>query len=95
MSIVAQKKTHNGLSGKYTGIFSNFHSLKKNVPAFIREGGKLPNVGGNNHYLVYHEASKSWYIQPDLHFLIGHGGGFFRIQTSGKHNACNMQHVPT
>ena len=77
MSIVAKKKTHNALSGKYVGGNS----------IFIREGGKLPNVGGNNHYLVYHEASKSWYIQPDLQFSLGHGGGYFRILTSGKRNS--------
>ena len=90
MSIVAKKKSHNALSGKYTGIYltGTFHSQKKNIPAFIREGGKLPNVGGNNHYLVYHEASKSWYIQADVHFSIAQGGGYFRIKTTGKHNSC-------
>ena len=79
MSIVAQNKNFNGLSGKYI-----LYSLKKNIPAFIRDGGKLPFVGGNSHYLVYHEASKSWYIQPDLQFSRGDGGGYFHIRASGK-----------
>ena len=79
MSIVAEMKTHNKLSGKY-----NFHSMKNNKPAFIREGGKISGFPGENHYLVFHEASKTWNITTDDYFSKGQGGGFFSINSSGK-----------
>ena len=78
MSIVAKNETYNGLSGKY-----NFHSLKNNTPAFIREGGELSGLNGENHYLAFHEKSKSWNIQSDEWFSIGKGGGFFTNDSSG------------
>ena len=78
MSIVAEMKTHNKLSGKY-----NFHSMKNNKPAFIRAGGEISGLSGENHYLTFYEASKSWYIQSDEWFLLGRGGGFFTNKSSG------------
>ena len=86
MSIVAKNETYNGLSGKY-----NFHSLKNNTPAFIREGGKLSGLDGENHYLTFHEETKSWYIQIDKWFLIGRGGGFFSNESSGMFSTLYCQ----
>ena len=77
MSIVAQRKKFNGLSGKYI-----FHSMVHNKPAFIRED-EAPGVKGKNHYLVWH--SERWYIQSDELFLKGKCGGYFCIYTSGKY----------
>ena len=51
--------------------------MKNNKPAFIREGGELPQVKGENHFLAYYEA---WYIQSDLKFLGGPVAGFFRTK---------------
>ena len=71
MSIVAQNKDHNGLSGKYS-----FHSMVNNKPGFIHEGGPLPGVKGKNHYLVNRKNPvAAWYIQSDEFFLEGKAGG--------------------
>ena len=59
--------------------------MKNNKPAFIREGGHLPGVDGQNFYLVYCGGKKAWLIQSDDWFLGGNAGGFFRIYTSGKY----------
>ena len=83
MSIVAEKKNHNGLSGKY-----NFHSLDNNIPAFVRVGGYVPGLEGKNHYLVYirEEGLKNhWYIQPDEYFLEKQGGGYLGVCTTGTY----------
>ena len=80
MSIVSEKQNRNALSGKY-----NFHSMDNNIPAFIRDGGNIPGLEGKNHYLVYKEASKHWYIQPDEFFLENKGGGYLRITTTGTY----------
>ena len=77
VSIVAQNQVNSGLSGKY-----NFHSMKNNKPALIREGGEVPDVPGKNHYLVWYD--EYWYIQKDERFLKGEGGGYFCICSSGK-----------
>ena len=79
VSIVAEIKIRNGLSGKY-----NFHSMKDNKPAFIREGGKISGLSGENHYLAFYEEKKSWYIQTDDYFLKGEGG-FLKNISSGKY----------
>jgi len=80
VSIEAQNENYNVLSGKY-----NFHSLRNNKPAFIREGGYVPGVIGQNFYLVYCGGKiNAWHIQSDGWFLGGNAGGFFRIYTSGK-----------
>ena len=78
MSIVAQNKIFNGLSGKYM-----FKSMKNNKPAFIREGGKIPQVAGENHFLAYYDAWNTWYIQTDSRFSGPKPGGWFRYTTTG------------
>ena len=80
MSIVAENENLNALSGKYS-----FHSWKNNRPAFIREGGELPQVKGENHFLAYYDVWKTWYIQNDFRFsgIKNPVGGFFRIATTG------------
>ena len=78
MSIVAQNKIFNGLSGKY-----NFHSTKNNQPAFIREGGEISGVAGKSHYLVRGET-KFWFIQEER--CLWESRGFFFIESSGKYD---------
>ena len=81
MSITAQNKNNNGLSGKY-----NFHSMVNNKPAFIHEGGTIPGLRGKNHYLVNRKTQGvAWYIQSDEFFLEGKPGGFFTNLSSGKY----------
>ena len=80
MSIVAEIKIRNGLSGKY-----NFHSMKDNKPAFIREGGKISGLSSENYYLAFHEASKTWNITQDDWFSKAEGGGIFANISSGKY----------
>ena len=81
MSIVAQNKDLNGLSGKYI-----FVSMEYNSPAFIREGGRISGVSGKNHYLVFtrKEGLKNWCIQPEEFFLAKKTGGYLKICTTGK-----------
>ena len=40
---------------------------------------------GENHYLAFHEATKTWNIMKDDWFLKGGGGGFFANMSSGKY----------
>ena len=82
VSIVAQNRIHNGLSGKY-----NFHSMINNKPAFVHEGGIIPGLRGKNHYLVNRKTNSTtrWYIQSDKLFLGDIAGGYFQIITSGKY----------
>ena len=90
MSIVAQDKILNGLSGKY-----NFHSMKNNKPAFIREGGKLPGLVGENNYLAW--SHEFWFFQPEAWFLEGESGefgGYLCIRTPGKYFFCSLLSVP-
>ena len=60
--------------------------MKNNKPAFIREGGKISGIKGENHYLAFHEATKTWNIMQDEWFLNGKGGGFFANVSSGKYH---------
>ena len=78
MSIVAERKIRNSLSGKY-----NFHSMKNNIPAFMREGGKISGIMGENYYLVFHEPWKTWHITENDQFSKGQGGGYFANISSG------------
>ena len=74
----------NGLSGKY-----RFHSLYKNTPAYIREGGKVPNLAGEKFYLVYypddvsewyfHDDGESCFLKPERAI-----GGYMCLKTKGK-----------
>ena len=82
MSIVAQDKIFNGLSGKY-----NFHSMKNNKPAFIREGGKVPGLVDKNHYLAW--SHEFWFFQQEAWFLEGESGGYLCIRTPGKYFFCS------
>ena len=70
------------LSGKY-----NFHSLYKNVPAYIRE------ADNEKFYLAFYPDNTSkWYIQKDdgLCFLKtkSKNGGIFQLKTNGKEVRC-------
>ena len=77
------------MSGKY-----NFHSLYKNFPVYIRDGGnsqgKLPAVYGENFYFLYFPHIGKWYFQNDgnMCFLKTESasgiGGLFHLQTDGK-----------
>ena len=63
--------------------------MHKNVPAYIREGGKIPNLGGEKYYLVYYPDIGKWYIQNDeekLCFLKKGQGGHMHIRTKGKYH---------
>ena len=80
ISIDAQLKGRNVLSGKY-----NFHSLYKNIPAYVREG--VPNA--TKYYLVYYsDNSGKWYFQNGEEFCFlkpeSMGGGYFCLQTKGN-----------
>ena len=59
--------------------------MKNDRPAFIREGGEISGCQGKNHYLVFYEASNTWYIQNDEWFSEGRAGGYLRIKTTGKY----------
>ena len=76
----AEETAKNGLSGKYY-----FHSLHKNVGAYIREPGRVPGYNSKQFFLVYQKGV--WYIQTDdrenVCFLWGGAGGHLRLTTKG------------
>ena len=70
-------KSFNDLSGKY-----NFHSIKNNVPAFLREGGPLESFEEHPYYLV-HTGTK-WCIQSSRSFDDGKTIAWIHINTESK-----------
>ena len=84
ISIDAEKKCRNVLSGQY-----NFHSLYKNIPAYIREGGRVPKVKGEHFYFAYiPDNIDKWHIQNDGNFSFLKSEtefcGIFSLQTKGN-----------
>ena len=78
----ATYKENQGLTGKYY-----FHSLYKNVGAYIREPGAVSGFGLSQFYLVY--DGDSWNISDndqEFCFLWGQGGGYFHLETEGQYN---------
>ena len=64
--------------------------MKNNKPAFIREGGKLPGLVGENNYLAW--SHEFWFFQPEAWFLEGESGefgGYLCIRTPGKYFFCS------
>lgn len=64
------------LTGKY-----NFHSIRKNVPVFVRDGEKILTFDPYPYYLAYSDSA--WYFQDSEFFNDGNGGGWMRLQTKG------------
>ena len=77
IAINSEVKGRQAYSGKYY-----FHSLYKNVGAYIREPGSVPGYSSSQFFLVYDGGV--WYITNDEErycFLWGKGGGFFKFET--------------
>ena len=69
--------------------------MRDNKPAFIREGGEVSGMVGKNHYLVFYESYKTWFIQNDKWFLEGRAGGYFSNQSIGKYvMSCFCSNIP-
>ena len=83
ISIDAHLNPKNALTGKY-----NFHSLHKNIPAYVREGGTVPKVAGAKYYLVHYPNLRKWYFQNDGDYCFlrpgSKGGGYMCLQSQGK-----------
>ena len=81
ISIVTDDPDVNKLSGKY-----NFHSLKNNAAAFVRDGSEIKNLGGRHpYYLAYNY--NIWNVQEADYFEEikgkGEGGGLLKLCTKG------------
>ena len=77
----AEEKRKDGLSGKYY-----FHSLYKNIGAYIREPGEVEGYSQDQFILVY--KGGYWFImyafEDDEMFGGDFLGGIFRIATEGN-----------
>ena len=87
IAVKAENQNKNCASGKYY-----FHSLHKNVGAYVKEPGP---VHGEDYFLVY--MSGSWFIQVarvkshnKLCFLWDKAGGWLCITTKGKFVKMNI-----
>ena len=80
VAIKAEENAKDGLSGKYY-----FHSLHKNVGAYVREPKRVPGYTAKQFFLVYQNGV--WYIQSDdsvnVCFLWGGAGGHLRLTSKG------------
>ena len=70
-------------SGKYY-----FHSLYKNIGAYIREPGLVTGYSSRQFFLVYETLYDTWYITDDEgeegSWRQKVGGGYFRIRSKGR-----------
>ena len=81
IAIDAEMKARNGLTGIY-----DYHSLYKNIGAYIRAGGKIDGLSGDRYFLVYFAEYGEWYFQGhDRKFCFLHGGsgGYLRVASKG------------
>ena len=65
---------------RLTGKF-DFHSIKNNAPAFVREEEKLEGLESEAYYLVF--VDDGWYFQDGEYFEDDDAGGWMMLSTEG------------
>ena len=76
ISVDSEVPFFNLLSGKY-----NFHGIKNNAAAYVRNGGKLESFDGHPYYLSHYPGN--WVFQDSENYKKNKGRFWIRLLTEG------------
>lgn len=79
ISIESKVQDIHKLTGQY-----NFHDIRNNAVAFVREGGKLERIGPHPYYLAYYPGD--WVFQDSEDFDSGKSSSWMNLDTKGQYS---------